>query len=101
MGCTGTAMDRIDKAMDRTDIVCMICSHISELYFGRMLRYDGNPGVGVPECGKEGVFGHVHFPAVLKNTKLTSTINYLTFKLSSSFQSLLFLKKTFEKYGLN
>ena len=68
MGCTGTAKDRTDKAID---IVFMIYGHVSELYFGRMLRYDGKPGVGVSECGipeceKHGDFGLFNFPLFFK-----------------------------------
>ena len=71
MDRNGTAMDRTDKAMDRIDIVFMIYGHVSELYFGRMLRYDGKPGVGVSECGipeceKHGDFGLFNFPLFFK-----------------------------------
>ena len=39
MDRNGTAMDRTDKAMDRIDIVFMIYGHVSELYFGRTGMY--------------------------------------------------------------
>ena len=41
MDRTNTAMDRTDKAIDRTDIVFIIYGHVCEVYFRRMLWFDG------------------------------------------------------------
>ena len=48
MDRTDKAMDRIDKAIDRTDIVFIIYGHVCEVYFRRMLRFDGKLGVRSP-----------------------------------------------------